>query len=473
MTKFFKYIIPIFLIFLFLFLRFYKIKDSLFFFNDMGRDMVVLQNWEKTGKPPLLGPQTSVLPFNQSPIYFYLLYPVFLLSNQSQYTALVVNAILYICSFLFCLFLVSKYSTLISKKIIYFTFFLISIHPQYIIQSRYIWNPSFVTPFLLPSLLAFCLLIKKYSRLALWTLSFGLAMAISLSYSIAPLFIALALLSIFLLKKRLVPTTLSLIFSLFIVNLPLIFFELRHRFLLTTSLLSKHSPPQTDINFQSKLNNLLNFGINTTSYYLNLLIFILIIIISIYFIFKSKSSFRRIISILILLTLIITFIVPVTVQAHYIFGILILLFLLLASIPIRYSILPLMFFSFTYLSPKRLNTYFQKAPRTYSQMTSCFQPLCQKYQDSIFVSVQSSYHPYHNGPEHRYLLKKSGCDVQEIEADNNQASKMALVVDGGNFDPQKTKFYELDLLGPAKIIDTFSCQENFKVLILDKNATQK
>jgi len=58
---------------LFVILRLYNINNSLFFINDTGRDMAVLQSWQNTGKIPLLGPQTSALPINQSAIYFYLL----------------------------------------------------------------------------------------------------------------------------------------------------------------------------------------------------------------------------------------------------------------------------------------------------------------------------------------------------------------------------------------------------------------
>lgn len=434
----------------------------------MGRDMEVLQTWANTGKPPLLGPQTSALPFNQSPIYFYLLYPIFLLSHQSPYTALIVNAILYISSFLFCLYLSYKHPTLIPKKNIFITFFLISIHPQYIIQSRYVWNPSFVTPFLLPSLLAFYLFTKKYSRLVLWTFVFGLAMAVSLSYSIAPLFIALALYWFFFNRKHFLPLTGSLLSSLFLINLPMILFELRHHFLLTTALLTKNSPPQSNIDIVSKFNNLLNYGINSPSFYLNLIILSLIFILSITFIIKISNRFARLFSILIMLTLTLTFIIPITLQAHYVFGILTIIFLLLASIPFKYSGLPLILLIIIYLNPTRLSSYFQSAPRTYSQMVNCFQQVCQKYQQPLFVTVQSSYHPYHNGPEHRYLLKKSGCNVKDIETDTTLATDMALVVDGGNFDPKQTKFYELDLFGPAKITDTFNCQNNFKVLILHK-----
>ncbi len=202
------------IIFLFLFLRFYKITTSLFFINDMGRDLLVLQEWQEKGKPPLLGPQTSALPINQSPIYFYSLYPFFLLTNGSPYTALFANAFLYLSFFLVTYYLFSKkfgFLTLFS------IFFLISIHPQLIIQNRFIWNPSFVTPFIITGLLAF--LSKKNYLVGL-----ALAIATSLSYSVAPLTIAVLLAYLIYAKKDIFKLLISFGIGLFFLNLPIFIF---------------------------------------------------------------------------------------------------------------------------------------------------------------------------------------------------------------------------------------------------------
>ena len=184
--KYFKFIIPLLLISLFLFLRFYNIRDGLFFFNDMGRDLLVLQNWQLSGKPPLLGPQTSVVPFNQSSIYFYYLYVFYLITKGSVFSALFANAFLYIVIYIFGLVIFKKDSKI--TKIIHLSFFLICIHPQYIIQSRFVWNPSLITPFIMSAFFSFYLLIQKYSKFRLWAFSLSIATAISISYSVIPIF---------------------------------------------------------------------------------------------------------------------------------------------------------------------------------------------------------------------------------------------------------------------------------------------
>lgn len=76
----------LFVIVFFIFLRVYRLPSTLFFFNDMGRDLLVLwESWEHK-KPFLLGPQNSALPFNQPALYFYSLYPAFLLTGMSLFT---------------------------------------------------------------------------------------------------------------------------------------------------------------------------------------------------------------------------------------------------------------------------------------------------------------------------------------------------------------------------------------------------
>src|SRR5579859_1105498 len=89
----------IFLIAFFLFTRLYKLPTSFFYFNDMGRDSLALLDWAQTGKPPLLGPQTSALPFNQGAVYYYLLYPLFRLMQHSPFSAILTSAIVYVVTF--------------------------------------------------------------------------------------------------------------------------------------------------------------------------------------------------------------------------------------------------------------------------------------------------------------------------------------------------------------------------------------
>ena len=111
---------------------------------------------------------------------------------------------------------------------------------------------------------------------------------------------------------------------------------------------------------------------------------------------------------------------------------------------------------------------FRPATRTYAQMLSCFDKVCSEIKEPIYVSVQADFHPYHNGPEHRYMLKQSGCRVEYIENDPNKAKLMAVVEDGSTYVHGKTSFNELTMFGKSKEMKRFNCQPNFGVVILTK-----
>jgi len=430
----------------------------------MGRDSYTLLKWLETGKPPLLGPQTSALPINQSAIYFYILYPLFLLTNQHPLYALYTSAIIYIFIFILSLYLSKKDSNI--QKIILSIFFFFAIHPQFIIQNRYIWNPSLVPPFLLLSLVCLLLLKKSFNNKYLLIFSLSMAMSVSLTYSITPFLIATLILSFFYFKKHFFKILLSLFSSLTLLNLPTIFFELRHGFLLTKSLFNKGVETQTNFSLINQVQNLANYTISSQSTLANLAILLMVLILSFYLL-KSKTK-NKIIPHLFLLTLLLTLLSPINIQAHYIFAPLVLMFATISLLP------KLIFFPLTivlllsFLKPSQLQSYFSPAPRSYQQTVSCYQQICADFTNPVFSAVQSDLHPYHHGPEHRYLLKISGCNLKEIETEPNTASHMFIVEDSGTFTPQQTEFYELSLFGDYQLLKTYDCLANFKVSLIEK-----
>ena len=469
-NKYWVWVVAGLLVGLFWWLRFNNIRISLFYFNDMGRDLLVLQDWIETGKPPLLGPQTSSLPINQSAIYFYLLMPAFLLFKGSPMALLYTNAVVYTAFFLGGLWLLRENKKM---QIGLMTFFLlVAISPQYIIQSRFVWNPSFTTPLLATAIISFYLLTKKFSRKLMIIFVSSLAVAISFSYSMAPVFISIFLFLIFFWKTNRLQTILAQIMALAVVNLPTIVFELKHKFLLTSSLFSRGVTPQRaeDISMVSKFNSLFGYSLAIKD---ELLIGVLLILVTILLWYgrKKENPELNFFTKLLFLTVVITFIVPLTIHSHYIFGFTALLFLCIATLPKWPKILILLALSSLYLTSSRLSTYFKPAIRTYEQMTQCFSKVCGEIKDPIFESVQAGFHPYHNGPEHRVMMKQAGCKVKYVETDPNSASLMAVVLDSSTFENGKTAYNELTLFGRAKEIKRYNCQENFQVVILEKDLT--
>jgi len=100
-------------------------------------------------------------------------------------------------------------------------------------------------------------------------------------------------------------------------------------------------------------------------------------------------------------------------------------------------------------------------------MNQCIKSFCQSFKESIFVSTQASFHPFHNGPEHRYLLRKNACNVRDIETQNGEAQYMLVVEDNDKLTPQ-THYYELDLFGKYQEFKYFPCTPTFNLRLIEK-----
>lgn len=463
MTKTLKWLSILGLIFIFLFLRLYNIKDSLFFFNDMGRDLLVLLEMIQNKKLILLGPQTSALPINQSPFYYYLIFPFYLISGQSFLSANITLAFVYLSLFLFNLYQYRYHQTYIYSLLI--SFFLLSIHPQYIFQGRFVWNPSFLTPFIVTAILSFHQLLQKFDRKYLLISTVSLAISLSLSYSIAPIIIALLIYCLFNNKKIFLRYITYLLAFLTIINLPVITYEIK-KIINSGTIISSNQINQIGNNYFDKIDAFKNYVLASGNPIINnsLLIGLIVLII---FSFRSKNNLSKYLASLLMMTFSITILSPFNLQAHYIFALTTIIFLLIGSLNIKTSFLIIFLLAILYLSPQKLTIYFQPSPRTYQEMNTCFQKYCQQHLENTYVSVQSNLYPYHYGPEHRYLMKLNGCHVKHIETENNQANLMAVVLDNSTFSDQ-TKYYELDLFGKHKQISTFDCLPNFQIVTLEK-----
>lgn len=465
------------LISVFLFLRFYQIPSSLFFQNDMGRDFLVLYDWKNSGKPPLLGPQNSAFPFNQSAVYFYMLYPGFLLSGMSVYSSLYTNAFVYILCFILSLNFAKSFRL---RVITVLSFGLIVFNPQVIAQNRFVWNPSFLPPLLLLSTITFLSLKDLWSDTIALVSIISLALAVALNFSAAPLVLGFLTVFFILYRQQIYKVVIATIAANLLANLPTLLFELKHSFLLTKAMLRGNYSPQVKTTFIDKLLDLSNYSFKSPDQTQNIIlgiVFLLLIFGYFWRVNKGKFSFKGFIKknqyfsavfLLFFLSLLFTFMIPVQIQVHYVFGLLTLAFILLATLPLPLYLIAALVFSLVWLQPAIVSQYFASPPRTVAQLESCFQKVCSQEKEPLFVTVQAGFHPYHVGPEHRYLMKRSGCDVKYIETEPEAASEMALVTEQSSYDPQKTKYMELSEFGPSREVKTYTCEADVDVHILKR-----
>lgn len=464
------------IVLIFSWLRLAHIQTSLLFFGDLGRDYFVLQQWQMTGKPPLLGPQTSALPFNQSAIYFYLLYPFYLLLNHSLFATVIANWTYHLLVFGAGLYLLRRHTHL--RLVWLISWFLIAVQPQYVAQHRYIWNPSFVGMSLLTAYISFELLLKKFKPTTLAIFSLSLAAATAFSYSAIPVLLAFGALALIYLRQKIWQVGLALTASLALVNLPTIAFEIRHKFVLTQLMLHGEKLEQSGKALSIKLDSLERFVLAGPGQVWNLLWltgFVVLIGLALYQkrqTLKTWSQFwqDRLVraSLLLTITFLLLLVLPISLHAHYVFGLVITGMIVLALLPRPLMLISVISLMLLWLPPALNGSYFKPAFRTTQQSLACAQQVCDVLTEPTFVSVQAGYHPYHNGFEFKYLLKEKGCTVYDIETEPERAEYMAVFADKSEYQHGKTAYNELTQFGESEEIDQIACEGEMRVHILQR-----
>lgn len=472
-----NWLVLLLLLAVFIGLRIFSLKNSFWFFGDLGRDMLVLQKWAANfSRPPLLGPQTSVISFNQSAWYYYYLFPFFVVTSGSVYSSLLATLTLYGGMFVgaFLAFKSRRHWRHAAAL-----FYLIAIHPQFVLQHRYVWNPSLVTPFLLLGFWAWWRYHRRpdWSWLALFALS--LSAAVGLNFSLVPT--AAVMILLFIVEqwgnwRRLMLLVLFGVLANLIVHAPTLFFEIRHQFLLTRNLPTQELLQQEPLWVQ-KISDLFvhvfaptqsaQTGIVAGAITLALLIFVLLRSERL----RTNWLFSRSLQIS-GLTALIMIVAPFRIHEHYIFGVLTFLLVALARLPKQILIGFVVLASAFYLQPYYWQLYQQAAPHSVTEQTVCTQQVCQVIKDfqlePIFVNTHSASHN-HQALEYVFWLNKWGCQAIDAQTFNaTPAPYMAVVADRAEFVNNETAYYELSQFGQAEELVKISCGEDLLVYLLEK-----
>lgn len=222
------------LLFFAIFTHFYKLNDYFNLTGDPGRDAVTVYDIIVNKKLTLLGPKTSTGGFYYSPLYFYLLVPVFVLTRLDPIAAPILTATVGIIT-VFSLYFIAR--ELFGKKTAFLASFLYTVSPFVLTQARRGWNPSLLPIF---SLLCFYFFFKflkeKRNHYLLW---WGVCFGAGLQFHFALIFSLPVYLILFLAKGRKVKSAFVwLILALLAITvffLPIFIFELRHNFITTKS----------------------------------------------------------------------------------------------------------------------------------------------------------------------------------------------------------------------------------------------
>ncbi len=461
---------------LFIFLRLYHLPQTLNMFGDLARDFLELHEWQQTGLPPLLGPQNSAISFNQSAIYFYLLYPFYLITGSSAYATTIAGVVYYLVGFML---LWKHYSSKPAlKNKISLLVLLMAIWPTLVYQQRKIWNPSFVP---LAILIAFFSWQKwlstsnsKVANWLSWLSAFGLSLAVALNFASIPTAAVLTAMILFsILSKQRLKFILKLIFTSFILNLPTLVFEIRHNFFLLKKLPSQELLQVSNslfIKSQQYITHLFKIG----NWSLGALMLILIILSVMIFknglqtiktkqpeFFYSLTAFLASTALILL--------APFQIHAHYVVATLTLLLIALSFTP-KINWLLVLVMAVVYLQPKFVLNYLKPTPVSITQKRACVIKICDRYQQPIFFNLNSPSHN-HQALGYIYLGKEIGCPAVAVnEYELHRPNLMAVFNERAEYVPQKTDYYEISLFGPKEQIEEIDCGSNLNATVFKQSS---
>lgn len=461
----------------FLGLRLFAIRESFWFFGDLGRDLFVLQEWAgNLLRPPLLGPQTSVISFNQSAWYYYYLFPFFLVMRHSVFATLVATL------FLYAAMIVGAGVAFVKKKHwrrAAMLFFLIAVHPQFVLQHRYVWNPSLVTPFLLTGFWAWWQYRRdeRWQWLALFVLSLSAAVGLNFSIAITAGVMVLLFVSEQWQNKKTIWQLVAFgVLANLLVHAPTIAFELRHGFVLTQNLPTQEllqQEPRLDYKLSMLLSHLF---LPEQSTGIAMVVGVLILVVLFFVLLRShrlRSSWVLVRSVQIAgFSALLMLLTPIQVHEHYVFGILTFLLVALSRLPKRLALIVSVVLAALYLQPYYLRLYSRPASHTVMEQRACVQSVCDVITEQslqpIFVNTQSASHN-HQAREYVFWLREFGCaaiDTQEFLS--TPTDYMAVVADRAQFENGKTGYFELSQFGSAEEFTKITCKENLSVHLLEK-----
>lgn len=220
------------------FFRLYRIDATMTFLEDEGRDLLIVHRMIDTGRPVLLGPQTSTGNMYLGPLYYYVITPSLYFSGMNP----VGPSIFIALSGVFTTYLIYVYGkTWLSKTTGYLASFAFAILPFAVSVTRSSWNPNLVPLITILLLMVYQQLMTiTHSKAKLWAL-YGLLIGVMVQlHYMALIFCGVLSLSLLIkyranLKTLLLGIVYSLLGAILILS-PFIVFELRNNWVNTRAI---------------------------------------------------------------------------------------------------------------------------------------------------------------------------------------------------------------------------------------------
>lgn len=211
------------------FTHFYRIDKTYVFQNDEGRDALIALKMVQTGRPVLLGPETSVGNMYLGPFYYYLMAPALWVSGLDPVGPAMMVALFGVMTTYLLILLGKKYHNT-QAGMIAGLFYALS--PVMVHYSRSSWNPN-VIPFFVSLMLLFYPLTKKWQALLFGLLS-GIIFQLHYVALVIPALLGIKFIFDAIKKsayKDMLPKCILMIIGFSITSLPFWLFESRHGFI--------------------------------------------------------------------------------------------------------------------------------------------------------------------------------------------------------------------------------------------------
>lgn len=464
-----KFLLP-FLIITFIVSRLINLDQTINVFGDTARDYLELNEWLETKIPPLLGPHTSVISFNQSAWYFWWLMPFYLLTVKSMYTA---NFAI-IAWYLIWLIPAAKY---LKRSHLAILIVLIIFQPQVLDQTRNIWNPSLILPPLISSIYILLHWLKfSPNKQQIFWFSLLNMLVLGFSYSLLPTVFLLYLAGfalIFFNKKHRSSSAFGqmIIFTLLsvlVVHLGTLVFELSHHYLLTSNL-TNQQVLQTNSMYATKAFTGLSLIFSRDFVYPLTYVFVALVLLSL---LKSRSKHKLglLFGLLVANYLLLVY-SPFDIHNHYIFGLLALFFVLIVHLPKNISMTITAILVMFWLKADYQLIYMSSRSPNWKENLACVAKVCDKYQGSIYVVENANSHD-HQALGFEYLGKTLGCQTISVLRNNHQnAQYMAVFSSNANFDQKGTDFYEINQFANRQHLEQIQCLPNLTADIFTHSAS--
>lgn len=238
----------IFILFLALTLRLYRIDATMTFLEDEGRDLLMVKRMFDTGRPVLLGPQTSTGDMYLGPLYYYLIAPALYLSHMDPVGPAIMIAFsgVLTCALLF--YLGRKW---FSATAGYLAALMFAVLPLSVSLTRASWNPNLVPLVTALMLVVYDRLTMGKAKLIHW-LSYGLLIGtmIQLHYMALIFCGVLSLAIVWLYRKQIRPLLKGILVAIvgaLIILAPFVVFEYRNQWVNTNALIKFITPADAKI----------------------------------------------------------------------------------------------------------------------------------------------------------------------------------------------------------------------------------